>query len=117
MVSLKTTPGQHYMIPPDPEHPEIDCYLHMTHWLSHLRDLIPQSLEDDGYVFPAIASTGLLKFGEHITRLGFETLMDSIIKPSRVMNGHNGKFKLTVSDGEVCSIALCGQIENGVSRV
>jgi len=80
------------MIPPDPEHPEIDCYSHMTRWLSHLQDLVPRSLEDDDYVFPAIASTGLLKFGEHTTRSGFETLMDSIIEPSGVMNGRNGKF-------------------------
>jgi hypothetical protein len=80
------------MIPPDPEHPEIDCYSHMTRWLIHLRDLMLRPLEDDDYVFPAIASTGLLKFGEHTSRSGFETLMDSIIEPSGVMNGRNGKF-------------------------
>jgi len=80
------------MIPPDLEHPEIDCYSHMTRWLNHLQGLMPRPLQEDDYVFPAIASTSSLKFGEHTTRSGFETLMDSIIEPSGVMKGRNGKF-------------------------
>ncbi|KII85744.1 hypothetical protein PLICRDRAFT_178074 [Plicaturopsis crispa FD-325 SS-3] len=84
--------SQHYWIPPDREHPEIDCNLHLGQWLDHLQLLLQRPLADHDYIFPAVASTGQLKFGEATSRSGFENLMDDIIQRSGVMNGRNGKF-------------------------
>lgn len=84
--------AQHYWIPPDREHPEIDCNLHLGQWLDHLQLLLQRPLADHDYIFPAVASTGQLKFGEATSRSGFENLMDDIIQRSGVMNGRNGKF-------------------------
>lgn len=92
VVLISESAGQHYNIPPDPENPEIDCFTHMTAWLKHLECLLQRPLEDDDFIFPAIASTGKLKFGEPTSRTGFENLLDSVIEASGVMRGRNGKF-------------------------
>jgi hypothetical protein len=84
--------GQHYQIPPDSESPEIDCYAHMSAWLSHLQLQSQRPLFNEDFIFPAIASTGHLKFGEPMSRSGFESLMDDIIEQSGVMEGRHGKF-------------------------
>lgn len=83
---------QRYMIPPDLENPEIDCFSHMNNWLSHLQSLLQRPLNPDDYIFPAIASTDCLKFGEPTSRSGFEVLMDGVIDNSGVLQGRNGKF-------------------------
>lgn len=73
--------------------PQIDCYTHMHAWLDHLQSLLPRKLRDDDPIFPAISSTGELKFGEGpISRSGFESLFEGIIKDSGVLDGRNGKF-------------------------
>lgn len=85
-------PGQEYQIPPDPDHPEIDCYTHMVAWLTILQSLLQRKLHADDFLFPAIASTNTLKFGEPTTRSGFESLMGEVIEQSGLMEGRNGKF-------------------------
>lgn len=72
--------------------PAIDCYTHMRNWLVHLQGLLGRPLESDDYIFPAISSTGHLKFGSPMARTAFETLMDGIVEHSGVLNGRNGKF-------------------------
>jgi hypothetical protein len=49
-------------------------------------------LHADDFIFPAIASTDCLKFGEPTTRPGFESLMDDIVEQSGLMEGQNGRF-------------------------
>lgn len=80
------------MIPPDPESPHIDCVYHMGAWISHLEAQMQRALQPGDYIFPAIASTGRLKFGEPISRAAFENLMGDIVDGSGVLNGRNGKF-------------------------
>jgi hypothetical protein len=84
--------GQRYNIPPDTEHPELDCYAHLIAWHSHLRALLNRPLQGDDFIFPAIASTGLLKFGEPMSRSGIEVLLGQAVDGSGVMAGRNGKF-------------------------
>lgn len=64
----------------------------MSTWLRHLQELLGRPLIGTDFVFPAIASTGSLKFGESTSRSGFELLMDDIVEQSGVMRGRNGKF-------------------------
>ncbi|KAG5649416.1 hypothetical protein H0H81_004005 [Sphagnurus paluster] len=84
--------GQAYRIPPDLAHPEIDCFTHMSEWLNHLQSLLGRPLDGGDFIFPGIASTGKLKFGEPTSRSGFESLMDDIVDGSGVLKGRNGKF-------------------------
>ena len=84
--------GQTYLIPPNATNSEIDCYTHLLNWVMHQQGLISRPLEGSDFVFPAIASTGQIKFGEPTSRTGFETLMDNIVQKSGVMKGRNGKF-------------------------
>ncbi|KAJ7058277.1 hypothetical protein C8F01DRAFT_1060536, partial [Mycena amicta] len=49
-------------------------------------------LTGNDYVFPALASTGQIKFGESTSRSAFETLLDDIVGKSNVLRGRNGKF-------------------------
>jgi hypothetical protein len=82
-----------YMIPQDPDiEPHLDCYTHTLNWLSHLESLTGRPLQDNDFLFPAIASTGKLKIGEKVSRTGFETFMTAIIDCSGVSTGRNGKF-------------------------
>ncbi|KAJ3759479.1 hypothetical protein EV360DRAFT_69470 [Lentinula raphanica] len=83
---------QAYHIPPDLSHPEFDCYTHMTAWIDHLRTLLQRPLLNTDYVFPGIASTGQLKFGENTSRMGVENLLESIVEASGLMEGRSGKF-------------------------
>lgn len=71
---------------------EIDCYTHMHNWLAHLQSLLPRPLEPDDYIFPAISSTGQLKFGEAIANNSFAALLDSVVEKSEVLKGRSGKF-------------------------
>jgi hypothetical protein len=64
----------------------------MSAWLSHLQLQSQRPLFNEDFIFPAIASTGHLKFGEPMSRSGFESLMDDIIEQSGVMEGRHGKF-------------------------
>ncbi|KAF7982023.1 hypothetical protein HWV62_30272 [Athelia sp. TMB] len=64
------TKGQTYMIPPDPESPHTDCHYHMNQWLHYLEAQMQRPLEPFDYIFPSIASTGQLKYGEAISRGG-----------------------------------------------
>ncbi|KAJ6495828.1 hypothetical protein DFH09DRAFT_1290322 [Mycena vulgaris] len=61
-------------------------------WKSQMERLLRRPLTGDDFMFPAFASTGQLKFGECISRSGFETLMELIVEKSDVMKGRNGKF-------------------------
>jgi hypothetical protein len=84
--------AQHYKVPPDVENPELDCYTHMENWLVHLQSLLGRPLTDDDFIFPAIASTGHIKFGEPTSRSGFESLLDMVVDQSGVLQGRNGRF-------------------------
>ncbi|KAG6847913.1 hypothetical protein H0H93_004984 [Arthromyces matolae] len=86
------TKGQVYHVPSDSEIPKIDCFKHLSLWIKHLQSLIARPLTGNDYIFPAIASTGRIKFGEATSRSGFESLMDDIIQESGVLRGRNGKF-------------------------
>ncbi|KAJ7907750.1 hypothetical protein B0H13DRAFT_1879293 [Mycena leptocephala] len=44
------------------------------------------------YVFPALASTGQIKFGEPTSRSAFEALLDEVVDKSNVLQGRNSKF-------------------------
>ncbi|KAJ3772445.1 hypothetical protein FB446DRAFT_800025 [Lentinula raphanica] len=83
---------QAYRIPHNPQHPEFDCYTHMTTWMKHLQALLQRPLMDSDYVFPGIASTGQLKFGENTSRMGIENLLERIVDASGLMSGRRGKF-------------------------
>lgn len=64
----------------------------MSEWLNHLQSLLGRPLDGGDFIFPGIASTGKLKFGEPTSRSGFESLMDDIVDGSGVLKGRNGKF-------------------------
>jgi hypothetical protein len=64
----------------------------MSAWLSYLQVLLQRPLEGEDYIFPAFASTGFLKFGEHASRSGIELLLDAVVQNSGVMQGRDGKF-------------------------
>ncbi|KAG5638414.1 hypothetical protein H0H81_000191 [Sphagnurus paluster] len=83
---------QFYHVPEDKEHPEMDCYSHLSTWLDYLKASAGRLLTGKDYVFPAIASTGKLKFGEAMSRSGFESLMDGIVDSSGVLCGCHGWF-------------------------
>ncbi|KAJ7900711.1 hypothetical protein B0H14DRAFT_2493618 [Mycena olivaceomarginata] len=86
------TKVQKYKVQLDLVHPEIDCYTHIHAWKSHMEGLLGRPLRGTDYVFPAIASTGKLKFGEPTSRSAFETLLEAVVEKSDVMQGRNGKF-------------------------
>ncbi|KAJ7909902.1 hypothetical protein B0H13DRAFT_2329841 [Mycena leptocephala] len=86
------TKVQKYMVQSDLAHPEIDCYTHVVAWKTHMEGLLGRSLTGTDYVFPALASTGQIKFGVCTSRSGFETLLDEVVGKSNVLNGRNGKF-------------------------
>ncbi|KAJ7645104.1 hypothetical protein DFH06DRAFT_1333400 [Mycena polygramma] len=83
---------QKYNIQIDLAHPEIDCYTHVEAWRAHMVRLLGRPLLATDFVFPAIASTGQLKFGECTSRSAFENLLDSVVDKSNVLQGRNGKF-------------------------
>ncbi|KAG5220529.1 phosphate system positive regulatory protein [Salix suchowensis] len=72
--------------------PEIDCYTHFVNWIQYLEFQLQRPIDASDYVFPAIASTGKLKFGEPLSRAGFESIMEQIVDNSGIMIGRNGKF-------------------------
>ncbi len=72
--------------------PEIDCYTHFLNWIRYLESQLQRPIDASDYVFPAIASTGKLKFGEPLSRAGFESIMEQIVDNSGVMVGRNGRF-------------------------
>ncbi|KAJ7488522.1 hypothetical protein B0H11DRAFT_2230062 [Mycena galericulata] len=86
------TKVQKYMVQVDLAHPEIDCYTHVNAWKKHMEKLLGRPLYGTDFVFPAVASTGQLKFGEPTSRSGFENFLDDVVEKSGVMNGRNGKF-------------------------
>ena len=90
--TLLQSVGQHYHIPPDPAHPKIDCYDHLNRWMKYLSSILGRALTGIDYIFPAIASTDLVKFGEPTSRSGIEMLLELIVEKSGVMMGRNGKF-------------------------
>jgi hypothetical protein len=92
MCSMAICTAQHYHIPPDPDHPEMDCYLHLGQWLDHLCMVSSRPLLSNDFVFPAIASTNLVKLGEPTSRSGIEALLDLVVKRSSIMAGRSGRF-------------------------
>ncbi|KAJ6506544.1 hypothetical protein C8R45DRAFT_922728 [Mycena sanguinolenta] len=86
------TKVQKYMVQIDLAHPEIDCYTHLATWKAHMERLLGRPLTAKDYVFPALASTGQIKFGEPTSRSAFETLLDEVVDKSNVLQGRNGKF-------------------------
>ncbi|KAJ7121155.1 hypothetical protein C8R44DRAFT_736834 [Mycena epipterygia] len=83
---------QKYMVQIDTAHPEIDCYTHVGTWKTHMEKILGRPLAESDFVFPAIASTGQLKFEECTSRTAFKTLLDEVVDKLNVMQGHNGKF-------------------------
>ncbi|KAI0037942.1 DNA breaking-rejoining enzyme, partial [Auriscalpium vulgare] len=79
-------------LPPQPDDPEIDVYPSMREWITHLQDKMQRPLQPEDYVFPALASTDLLKFGEPMSRTGIENILDRLTDASGVMEGRTGKF-------------------------
>ncbi|KAJ7629321.1 hypothetical protein B0H17DRAFT_1150635 [Mycena rosella] len=57
-----------------------------------MQSLLRRPIGGNDFVFPAIASTGQLKFGESTSRSAFETLLEEVVEKSDVMKGRNGKF-------------------------
>ena len=92
MLNVWWPVGQHYHILPDSVHPKINCYSHLNRWLEHLSSILRHPLADEDYIFPAIASTNLIKFGEPTSRSGIEILLELVVEKSGVMKGRNGKF-------------------------
>ncbi|KAJ7642560.1 hypothetical protein B0H17DRAFT_1216382 [Mycena rosella] len=86
------TKVQKYKVQIDLAHPEIDCYTHLAAWKAHMQSLLRRPVGGNDFVFPAIASTGQLKFGESTSRSAFETLLEEVVEKSDVMKGRNGKF-------------------------
>ncbi|KAI0057704.1 hypothetical protein BV25DRAFT_1919893 [Artomyces pyxidatus] len=85
--------GHPMHVPPDHEgHPEIDAYLYMSKWIDHLTAILQCPLQDEDYIFPALASTDKLKLGEPMSCSGMENLLDQVHSGSGVMEGRNGKF-------------------------
>jgi hypothetical protein len=84
--------AQQYQLPPDPEHHEIDGYYHLSVWMDHLQSLLGRPLTTEDYIFPALAPTGLLKFGEAASHSGIEALLERVVQKSLVMNWQTGKF-------------------------
>ncbi|KAJ7832509.1 hypothetical protein B0H13DRAFT_2370907 [Mycena leptocephala] len=76
------TKVQKYMVQSDLAHPEIDCYTHVVAWKTHMEGLLGRALTGADYVFPTLASTGQIKFGECTSRSGFETLLDEVVDKS-----------------------------------
>jgi hypothetical protein len=91
-LSHGTSAAQTYFIPQNTSEPEIDCYTHLLDWVLYQQGFIARPLGVDDLIFPAIASTGQIKFGVPTSRSGFEAIMDDIVKKSGVMQGRNGKF-------------------------
>ncbi|KAK6969226.1 hypothetical protein R3P38DRAFT_3337142 [Favolaschia claudopus] len=87
---IKTRPK--YMVQLDKLHPEIDCYTHVKAWKVHMEGLLARSLTGNDFVFPALASTGQVKFGEPTSRSAFETLLNDVVEKSDALHGRNGKF-------------------------
>ncbi|KAK7029766.1 hypothetical protein R3P38DRAFT_3188637 [Favolaschia claudopus] len=77
---------------PTKVHPEIDCYTHVKTWKIHMEGLLGRSLTGNDFVFPALASTGQVKFGEPTSRSAFETLLNDVVEKSDALHGRNGKF-------------------------
>ncbi|KAF9489984.1 hypothetical protein BDN71DRAFT_1435024 [Pleurotus eryngii] len=84
--------GHSYRIPFQKSMPEIDCYTHFVNWIQYLEFQLQRPIDASDYVFPTIASTGKLKFGEPLSRAGFESIMEQIVDNSGIMIGRNGKF-------------------------
>ena len=91
-LSHVTSAAQTYFIPQNKSQPEIDCYTNLLNWVAYQQGLIARPLGVDDVVFPALASTGQIKFGVPTSRSGFEAIMDVIVQKSGVMQGRNGKF-------------------------
>ncbi|KAI0045037.1 hypothetical protein FA95DRAFT_1496062 [Auriscalpium vulgare] len=49
-------------------------------------------LQPEDYIFPALVSMDLLKFGEPMLRTGIENILDRLTDASGVMEGRTGKF-------------------------
>ena len=84
--------GQVYFVPPDGDNPELNAFHHLSVWRLHLQSLLGRPLMEEDFLFPAIASTGQLKFGEPMNRSGIEALLDIVVERSRVLAGRSGKF-------------------------
>lgn len=59
-----------------------------------MQTLLDRELRGTDLVFPAMSSTGQLKFGERTTRSSVDGLMKDLFEPSGVLAGRNGKFTL-----------------------
>ncbi|KAK6971857.1 hypothetical protein R3P38DRAFT_2813325 [Favolaschia claudopus] len=81
---------QKYMVQFDKVHPEIDCYTHVKAWKVHMEGLLRRSLTGNDFVFPALASTGQVKFGEPTSRSAFGTLLNAVVEKSDALHGRNG---------------------------
>jgi hypothetical protein len=66
--------------------------MHILAWKAHMEGIRGRPITDEDFVFPALASTGKIKFGEPTSRSAFETLLDSVVERSGVLAGRNGKF-------------------------
>jgi hypothetical protein len=60
--------------------------------MEHLQLLIKRPLLKNDFIFPALSSTGDLKFGEAMTRSGIEALLESVVQKSSIMIDRTGKF-------------------------
>ncbi|KAK7035132.1 hypothetical protein R3P38DRAFT_3184690 [Favolaschia claudopus] len=89
-----------YMVQFNKVHPEIDCYTHVKAWKVHMEGLLRRSLTGNDFVFPALASTGQVKFGEPTSRSAFETLLNDVVEKSDALHGRNGLAALPGIDDE-----------------
>ncbi|KAK6984406.1 hypothetical protein R3P38DRAFT_2806593 [Favolaschia claudopus] len=58
------------------------------------------------FVFPALASTGQVKFGEPTSRSAFETLLNDVVEKSDALHGRNGKFTTHLFSAWWCTISI-----------
>ncbi|KAI0056179.1 hypothetical protein BV25DRAFT_1921184 [Artomyces pyxidatus] len=79
-------------VPPQPECAEIDAYQHMKAWLVHLESQMGRKVQGQDFIFPAIASTGMLKIGESMPAASIDRLLADVVEASGLLKGRQAKF-------------------------
>jgi hypothetical protein len=81
-----------YDIPSQLYSPTLDCFTHTSNWIQHLTSEMHRPLRKDDFLFPAIASTGKLKFGVPVGRSEIEKMLDKFVLGAGLLSGRCGKF-------------------------
>jgi hypothetical protein len=81
-----------YDIPCQLDNLTLDCFTHTSNWFKHLTSEMHHPLRKDDFIFPAIASTGKLKFGVPVGRSEIEKMLDKFVLGADLLSGRSGKF-------------------------